>query len=185
MTTKTVRSSRMKTGYWFITSMLVAVLYIYLLAVKHVRGATTNTYFPRESLDPNPNSLQVDFKYHRYDELTAFLHKVNRLYPHLTYLYSIGKSVQGRDLWVLLITKDPEKEILLKPNVKYIGNMHGNEAVGRELLIHLIDYLLKGYETDSYVRYLVENTRIHILPTINPDGFEASTEGECYGVTGR
>lgn len=108
--------------------MLVAVLYIYLLAIKHVRGATVNTYFPRNSLEQPQNGVQIDFKYHRHDELTALLHKINRLYPHLTYLYSIGKSTKGRDLWVLLITKDPEKEILLKPNVKYIGNMHGNEV---------------------------------------------------------
>ena len=53
------------------------------------------------------------------------------------------------------------------------------------MLVHLVDYLLKGYENDSYVRYLVENTRIHIMPTINPDGFEQATEGECYGISGR
>lgn len=122
----------MKTGYWFISSMLVAVLYIYLLAIKHVRGASApNTYFPRNNSPDysNPqNQVNLDFKYHHYDELTALLHKYNRQYPHLTYLYSIGKSTQGRDLWVLLITKDPEEKVLLKPNVKYVGNMHGNEV---------------------------------------------------------
>lgn len=165
--------------------MLIAVLYIYLLAIKHVRGAS-NAYFPnRDNLEIKPNPIQIDFKYHRYDELTALLHKINRHYPHLTYLYSIGKSTEGRDLWVLLITKEPEKEILLKPNVKYVGNMHGNEAIGRELLLHLIDFLLKSYDTDSYVRYLIDNTRIHILVTINPDGFEQAQEGECYGINGR
>jgi carboxypeptidase M len=59
------------------------------------------------------------------------------------------------------------------------------KAVGRELLIHLIAYLLNNYEHESYVRYLVDNTRIHILPSMNPDGFEASVEGECVGVRGR
>lgn len=47
------------------------------------------------------------------------------------------------------------------------------------------DYLLKGYETDSYVKYLVDNTRIHIVPSINPDGFEEAVEGECIGINGR
>lgn len=53
------------------------------------------------------------------------------------------------------------------------------------MLILLIAYLLKSYKTDSYVKYLIDNTRIHIMPSINPDGFEASEEGQCYGIQGR
>lgn len=91
----------------------------------------------------------------------------------------------GKDLWVLLISRQPETEILLKPNVKYIANMHGNEAIGRELLLHLIDHLLAHYAVDPYITYLLDNTRIHIMPSMNPDGFEDSIEGECQGQRGR
>jgi hypothetical protein len=110
----------------------------------------------------------------------------------------------GRDLWVLLITKNPQEDPLLKPNVKYVANMHGNEvsflwiglflffilcfneqAVGRELLLQLIAYLINNYRTDTYVKYLLDNTRIHIMPSMNPDGFENSIEGQCTGGQGR
>lgn len=93
--------------------------------------------------------------------------------------------MSGRDLWVILISKNPESEILLKPNVKYVANMHGNEAVGRELLLHLTDHLLVNYGTDPYITYLLDNTRIHLMPSMNPDGFEVATEGECAGGRGR
>lgn len=117
--------------------------------------------------------------------MTSILNDIHRSYPHLTSLYSIGKSVQGRELWVMLISKDVNSDVLMKPNVKYVGNMHGNEAVGREMLLHLILHLLTNYESDRYVRYLIDNTKIHIMPSMNPDGFEMSKEGQCHGSTGR
>ena len=72
-----------------------------------------------------------------------------------------------------------------KPNVKYVANMHGNEAVGRELMLHTILHLVQNYNTDYYIRWLLDNTRIHIMPSMNPDGFEVAQEGTCQGGQGR
>ena len=74
----------------------------------------------------------------------------------------------------------------LKPMVKFVGNMHGNEVVGRELLIMFAEFLLETYSnnSDPEVTWLVENTDIHILPSMNPDGFEESVLGLCRGSIG-
>ena len=56
---------------------------------------------------------------------------MSSVYSNLTALYSIGKSVQGREMWVMVVSRSPYEHMVGKPNVKYVANMHGNEAVGR------------------------------------------------------
>ena len=49
----------------------------------------------------------------------------------------------------------------------------------------LMQFLVKSYKEDEYVRWLLDQTRIHILPSLNPDGFEVAREGTCSGGQGR
>merc|ERR1719510_811315 len=128
---------------------------------------------------------RLSMQYHNYTSMTTFLRHVSTIYANLTALYSIGQSVQGRELWVMVVSSSPYEHMIGKPNVKYVANMHGNEAVGRELMLHLILYLVQNYDSDYYIRWLLDNTRIHIMPSMNPDGFEVASEGTCQGGQGR
>ncbi len=33
--------------------------------------------------------------------------------------------VQGRELWVMVVSASPYEHMIGKPNVKYVANMHG------------------------------------------------------------
>ncbi|XP_026853521.2 carboxypeptidase D [Electrophorus electricus] len=138
------------------------------------------------TLVPEPQPLQPEeFRHHHYSDMELFLQRFSMLYPSITRLYSIGKSVQDRQLWVMEISDNPGEHEEGEPEFKYIGNMHGNEVVGRELLLNLIEYLCRNYGSDPEATYLINTTRIHIMPSMNPDGYEVSLEGDVSGYQGR
>ena len=55
--------------------------------------------------------------------------------------------------------------------------MHGNEVVSRVILRNLIVLLCENYGSDILTTLLVNHTRIHIMPTMNPDGYEKAVRG--------
>lgn len=107
--------------------------------------------------------------YHNYARLTEQLQAYAAAYPHITRLFSIGRSVQGRELWVLTITDHPDVEED-EPEFKYVATIHGNEPIGTELVLYLTEKLLTGYGADEHITTLVDETSISLLPMMNPDG---------------
>ncbi|XP_006891055.1 PREDICTED: carboxypeptidase D [Elephantulus edwardii] len=126
-----------------------------------------------------------DFHHHHFPDMEIFLRRFANEYPNITRLYSLGKSVESRELYVMEISDNPGVHEPGEPEFKYIGNMHGNEVVGRELLLNLIEYLCKNFGTDPEVTDLVRSTRIHLMPSMNPDGYEKAQEGDSLSVIGR
>ncbi|KAM7399419.1 hypothetical protein PAMP_018692 [Pampus punctatissimus] len=138
----------------------------------------------RRVSSPTEETVETYDKYYNYVDLTSRLQSLARKYPHIANLSSIGQSVEGRELWVMRITKDPNTDTPGKPRFKYVGNMHGDETVSRQVLVYLVEYLLAKYGEEPRITELVNTTDIYIMPSMNPDGFEKSEEGECNGNTG-
>mmetsp|Transcript_84684 Transcript_84684/g.218285 ORF Transcript_84684/g.218285 Transcript_84684/m.218285 type:complete len:518 (-) Transcript_84684:6-1559(-) len=115
--------------------------------------------------------------FHNYTELTKRLHELPGEFKcHGLYkLFSIGRSVLGRELWTARLTEGAEeaKGARGKPEFLYVGNIHGDETLGRELLLRLAQDLCERYAAgDAYVRWLLKETDIFIVFSANPDGYE-------------
>lgn len=143
----------------------------------------------RVDVTSSPVVAEPEFVFHGEEWVETFLLNVSNAFPSITHLYSIGKSVQGRDLWVIAIGESPRDHKFLRPEVKYVGNIHGNEVVSRELLVQLIYYLVHSYGHNRTITRFLNTTRLHILVSLNPDGFATAEatggRGDCRGVKGR
>ncbi|KAK6637928.1 hypothetical protein RUM44_008350 [Polyplax serrata] len=137
-----------------------------------------------DGIQVTPAPRRTAPSYHSYEQMTRFLNEIARNHSDFVTLYSVGRSVEQRELWVLRI-RAPGSPVLGLPHIKLIGNIHGNEPVGRELILYMADYLLKNYKTNEEVKWILDRTIIHLLPSMNPDGFERSREGDCYNGPGR
>ncbi|XP_020223688.1 carboxypeptidase SOL1 isoform X1 [Cajanus cajan] len=100
---------------------------------------------------------------------------------NISRIYSIGKSVNGVPLWAIEISDKPGDEET-KPAFKYIGNVHGDEPVGRELLIFLANWLCDNHLKDPLATLIVENVHLHLLPSMNPDGFSLRKRGNANNI---
>jgi len=118
--------------------------------------------------------------YHSYYDMVEKLDSIVNFYPDITKKFSIGESVNGRELWVLKISDNPEIDEA-EPEVRFIGIIHGNEPIGCELLLKISDTLTSSYGNDTNLTDIVDNREIFIIPMINPDGREL---GSRYNANG-
>jgi len=123
-------------------------------------------------------AANLEFKHHNNTELAAILQQVHNKCPDISRLYTLSEpSVRGVPLYVLEFSDKPGHHELTEPEMKYVANMHGNEVLGRELLLHLADHICSAYLAgDKEITALVHSTRIHLLPSMNPDGWKIATD---------
>ncbi|XP_026770454.1 inactive carboxypeptidase-like protein X2 [Pangasianodon hypophthalmus] len=134
-----------------------------------------NNYYHRRNEITTTDKL--DFRHHNYKEMRQLMKVVNEMCPNITRIYNIGKSYNGQKLYAIEITDNPGEHELGEPEFRYTAGSHGNEVLGRELLLLLMQFLCVEYRSGNQrIRHLVRETRIHLLPSVNPDGYDKASE---------
>ncbi|KAF1504150.1 Inactive carboxypeptidase-like protein X2, partial [Megadyptes antipodes antipodes] len=126
-----------------------------------------NNYYHRRNEMTTTDNL--DFKHHNYKEMRqvgkearpcSFNLKQATLLLFLVLLFLI----------LLHITTDTG---VGEPEFRYIAGAHGNEVLGRELILLLMQFMCQEYLAGNpRIVHLIEDTRIHLLPSVNPDGYD-------------
>ncbi|MBA2454125.1 MAG: carboxypeptidase, partial [Chloroflexia bacterium] len=88
-------------------------------------------------------------RFHKFDELTEILTEFVDRFPKLVSLDSMGKSHEGRYIWVLSITNGETGPAGEKPTMYIDGNIHAGEVTGCNVALYTADMLLNGYGSDD------------------------------------
>ncbi len=112
------------------------------------------------------------YKFYRYDELTQLLQAYVKEYPKLFKLESIGKSYEGRDVWLITATNFKTGDDTDKPALWADGNIHASEVTASAACLYFIHTLATKYGKDKQVTAALDSRAFYIVPRLNPDGAE-------------
>jgi len=117
--------------------------------------------------------------YHTYAEMVTEIMATQAAHPDIVRISSIGKSYQGRDIWVAKISDNvgtDENE----PEVMFDGLTHAREHISLEQTLAILRWLSSGYGTDPRVTSMVNTREIWIVFAVNPDGAEYDLTGSPF-----
>ncbi len=113
-----------------------------------------------------------DTRYHNYAEMVADIMAVEAAHPDIVKILSIGKSYEGRDIWMARISDNAAVDQPEKPGILFDALHHAREHLSLEQALYTLHMLADGYATDPVVKAVVDGREIFIIFAVNPDGAE-------------
>ncbi len=118
-----------------------------------------------------PSKVDIQFnRFYDHAGITELLRKLVAAYPDLLSMQSLGKSIGGRDMWLVTLNNPKTGPDTSKAAMFIDGNIHGNEIQAAETIVYSIWYLTKSYGHVDALTELVDERAFYFLPMENPDG---------------
>ena len=112
-------------------------------------------------------------RYHDYAEITEILNQLVAAHPGRAQLESLGKSFDGRQMWLLTVTNSKTGNDRAKPAFWIDGAIHANEIQGVQISVYTAWYLLEMYGRNPFITQLVDDRAFYIVPMMSPDSRDA------------
>jgi len=109
--------------------------------------------------------------YYDYEKMTILLQDLESNYSSIMSLDSIGKTYEGRDIWMVKLS-DNVLENEEEPGVLLLGAHHGNERPSYEVLIYFIKYVAENYYKEN-----TDDDQDGLLNEDDIDGFDNDVDG--------
>lgn len=111
-------------------------------------------------------------KYLTYAEITDALHEIAETYPHLVQLHSIGQSYEGREIWLVTVTRFATGPADEKPAFWVDANIHATELSPSSAALYLLNKLVTEDGTNADITRALDTRAFYLVPRVNPDGAE-------------
>jgi murein tripeptide amidase MpaA len=110
--------------------------------------------------------------FYRHDALTRLLKDYAAAHPTLVSVQSMGKSFEGRDIWVAVVTNTQTGAHSDKPGFWADGNIHAAELTASTAVLYYLHQLVTGHGSDPKITHLLDTRVVYLCPRLNPDGAE-------------
>lgn len=111
-------------------------------------------------------------RFYRYGELSDLLRAFASEFPALMVVESIGRSHEGRDIWLATVSARAPGPPQEKPAFWIDGNIHSTEVAASAACLYFLQHLLENYGKDPEVTRALDTRTFYVCPRINPDGAE-------------
>ena len=114
--------------------------------------------------------------FYKHDALTELLFAYAKAHPSLVAVASIGKSFEGRDIWVATVTNTTTGAPADKPAFWADGNIHAAELTASTAVLYYLHQLVASHGADTdegrQITHLLDTRVLYLCPRLNPDGAE-------------
>ena len=108
--------------------------------------------------------------FYRYEELSSIVKAFAEEYPQFVEIISLGKSFEGRDIWLLKVTNSETGCADDKPAFWIDANIHATEVTGTTVALNIASELLQGFGANERITTMMDACVYYIVPRVNPDG---------------
>lgn len=115
----------------------------------------------------------IPSKYHSFDEMTKAIKNLSSTYGDIVKTASLGKTLKGRDIWVMTLRKGDAAQ---PRAMLVVGGVDAIQVAGSEMALRFAEHLAKSYGKVDSVTKLLETTTIYIIPRVSPDAMETYFE---------